>query len=108
MTAVCCLYDKSRAILEEMKIVVLYRPKSEHGRTVETYIRDFSHQHESEAKLLETLDVDTRDGVALASLYDIMQSPAVLVLADDGQLIKFWQGVDLPLMDELAGYVYNA
>jgi hypothetical protein len=89
-----------------MKLLVLYRPNSEHGRSVETFIHDFKYQHESDAGKLDVVDIDSRDGSATASLYDIMQHPAVLILADDGQLIKSWIGENLPLMDELAGYMY--
>ena len=90
-----------------MKVLVLYRPNSEHDRVMETFIRDFRYQHESNADLLDVQNVDTRDGVATASLYDVVQYPAVLILGDDGQLLKSWQGEDLPLMDEVAGYVYG-
>ena len=86
---------------------MLYRPNSEHDRVMETFIRDFRYQHESNADLLDVQNVDTRDGVATASLYDVVQYPAVLILGDDGQLLKSWQGEDLPLMDEVAGYVYG-
>lgn len=88
-------------------MLVLYRPNSEHGRAIESFIRDFRYQHESNADMLDVLNVDTRDGVAMASLYDVMQYPAILILADDGQLMKSWEGDTLPLMDEVAGYVYN-
>lgn len=91
-----------------MKILVLYRPDSEYSRLVETFIRDFKYQHEADAEKLEVLDIDSRDGTAMASLYDIMQQPAILVLADDGSLVKSWTGESLPLMDEVAGYVYSA
>lgn len=90
-----------------MKVLVLYRPNSEYGRGVESFIRDFRYQHESNADKLDVVDVDTRDGVATASLYDVMQYPAILVLADDGSLIKSWAGDSLPLMDEVAGYIYG-
>jgi hypothetical protein len=91
-----------------MKVLVLYRPNSEHGREMESFIRDFRYQHESDADKLDVVDVDTRDGVATASLYEIMQYPAVLVIADDGQLVKSWEGEHLPLMNEIAGYIYSA
>lgn len=90
-----------------MKVLVLYRPDSEHGRNIETFIRDFKYQHEDHAELLDVQNVDTREGVAMASLYDIVQYPAVLIIGDDGQMVKDWQGADLPLMDEVAGYVYG-
>ena len=70
------------------------------------FIRDFKYQHEADAGKLEVVDLDSRDGAAMASLYDVMQHPAVLVLADDGQLIKAWTGETMPLMAEVAGYVY--
>jgi hypothetical protein len=94
-------------MLKLMKVLVLYRPNSEHGRGVESFIRDFRYQHEANAGMLDVVDVDTREGGAMASLYDILQYPAVLVLADDGSLLKIWAGANLPLMDELAGYVYS-
>lgn len=91
-----------------MKVLVLYRPNSEHGRGIEAFIRDFRYQHEVNADKLDVVNIDTRDGVATASLYDVLQYPAILILADDGSLIKSWEGDALPLMDEVAGYVYSS
>jgi hypothetical protein len=90
-----------------MKVLVLYRPRSEYGRNVETFIRDFRFQHDLNSTRLEVKDVDTRDGGATASLYDVLRYPAILILGDDGSLIKSWEGDDLPLMDELVGYIYS-
>lgn len=90
-----------------MKLLVLYRPESEHSRAVETFVRDFRYQHEHVADKVEVLNVDSREGVALASLYDIMEYPAILALGNDGMLLKFWSGATLPLMSEVAGYFYN-
>jgi hypothetical protein len=88
-----------------MKVLVLYRPKSEHGRTIEEYIRDL-RSHSRDLKL-EVLNIDSRDGSAIASLYDIVRYPAILVLANDGYLQKSWEGLDdLPLMDEIVAYSY--
>lgn len=55
---------------------------------------------------LEILNIDSRDGSATASLYDIMQHPAVLVLQSDGYPHKTWQGPEEvpPLIDEVASY----
>lgn len=85
-----------------MKVLVLYRPNSEHGRTVEEFIHDFQQRHAEER--MEILNVDSRDGSAMASLYDVMQYPAILVTQDDGYLQRSWQGDSLPLMDEVAAY----
>jgi hypothetical protein len=90
-----------------MKLLALYRPDSEYSRAVETFIRDFRYQHESLADRLEVVDIDSRDGVATASLYDVFEHPALMVLGDDGSLVKEWTGATLPLMGEVAGYFYN-
>lgn len=85
-----------------MKVVVLYRPKSEHSRKVEDFARDFSRFNSS--RRLELVSLDTRDGASTATLYDVMQYPAILALRDDGQILKEWEGDMLPLMNEVAHY----
>jgi hypothetical protein len=89
--------------LKTMKVLVLYRPKSEHGRLIENFIVE-SRRRLDEASL-EVLDVDSRHGSELASLYDVMQYPAILVLANDGFVQKSWAGDNIPLLDEVMGYV---
>jgi hypothetical protein len=88
-----------------VKVIVLYRPNSEHASDVESFVRDFQRLHDSGRKV-ELVSVNTRDGAATASLYDIMAFPAILVLADDGSVVNSWIGT-LPLMDEVAGYIYS-
>jgi len=88
-----------------MKIVVLYRPDSEHGRLVEEFIHNYQERHE--AGNLEILNIDSRDGIATASLYDVMQYPTILALRDDGSVLKSWEGEQLPLMDEVASYAFS-
>jgi 3-deoxy-D-manno-octulosonic acid (KDO) 8-phosphate synthase len=88
-----------------MKVLVLYRPNSEHGRLVEEFIHDFQTRHQDEH--LEVLNIDTRDGSAMASLYDVVQYPAILVLQTDGYVQKIWEGEHLPLMDEVVSYAHN-
>jgi hypothetical protein len=84
-----------------MKVLVLYRPSSEHARKVEEFIENFgTHSPVS----IETLDVDSREGNAMITLYDVMQYPAVMVLRSDGSPQKVWQGSDLPLVDEVKSY----
>ena len=85
-----------------MKVLVLYRPKSEHGRVVEEFIHNFQTQHRDER--LEVMSIDTRDGSATASLYDVMQYPAILVVEGNGGVQRIWEGAQLPLMDEVAAY----
>lgn len=90
-----------------MKLLVLYRPNSEHETDVESYVRDFQRRYDVGRKL-EMVSLNTRDGAATASLYDVVAYPAILVLGDDGSLVGFWQGMPLPLMDDVAGYAHSA
>lgn len=85
-----------------MKVLILYRPHSEHARSVEEYVHEF--QARNQEHRLEMIDVETRDGSATASLYDVMQYPAILVTQDNGYLQQSWLGDRLPLMDEVASY----
>ena len=85
-----------------MKVSVLYRPESEHGRTMESFIREFGSRYPQIT--VEGMHIDSREGDNLARLYDIVQYPAIIVTRDDGYLQKMWQGDEIPLMDEVAAY----
>lgn len=89
-----------------MKVVILYRPRSNGRREIETFIHDFQSRYEDSH--LEILDVDNRDGIAMATLYDVMSYPAILALRDDGSVLKSWEGEALPLMDDVAYYAQSA
>jgi len=65
------------------------------------YVRDFRKQQVT--RKVELVDVNTRDGGAMAELYDVVQYPAILALSNDGQILKSWEG-NFPLMNELAYY----
>lgn len=85
-----------------VKVVILYRPNSEHARSVETYVRDFERQR---GKPLELVSLDSAQGADMARLYDATSYPAVLALRDNGEMLNIWQGEQLPLMNEVAGYL---
>lgn len=85
-----------------MKVLVLYRPQSEHARLVEMFVHDLEHQYDNTR--LDIIDVDSRDGIATASLYDIMDYPGILALTDDGQILKSWQGEQIPRLQDVAYY----
>ena len=79
---------------------------SEHASKTEGFIRDLQRMHDIEERNLQIVNIDTREGMTLASLYDIMAYPAIVVTSDVGGFIKSWQG-QLPLMDELMSYAFN-
>ena len=89
-----------------MKVLVLYRPNSEYGRVAEEFIHEF--QARDDTKYLEILDIDSREGSATATLYDVVRHPAILVLQTDGMLQKSWIYDDnggFPRVDEVVSYV---
>lgn len=87
-----------------MKVVVLYHPQSEHARTVEQFARDFAHQTD---KKLELLSLESRDGSAMAALYDVTKYPAILATKEDGSLLRMWAGPVLPLITEVSYYAQD-
>jgi hypothetical protein len=89
-----------------MKLLVFYRPDSEHARQVEEFLRDLQRQHDIDTQHLDILDVDSREGMAMASLYDVVMYPSIVVVADDGSMIRSWAGEQLPLMNEIASYTF--
>lgn len=89
-----------------VKLLILYKPRSEHAHTVAAFVHDFQANHDTAARI-ELVDADSREGIATGILYDIMQYPALLVLRNDGSVLKSWEGDAMPLMDEVAYYAQS-
>ncbi len=85
-----------------MKVLVLYRPNSEHESSVQDFVRELKHRSNKDVELV---DLNTRDGAATASLYDVMQYPAFLALSNDGSLLRSWEGEAWPLISEVSYYI---
>ncbi len=85
-----------------MRVIALYRPNSEHARRIEDYVTEFQRLHPSAT--LEMQSIDTVEGADMVALYGIMEYPAILALASDGQVQQQWQGDGLPLMNDLVYY----
>ena len=83
-------------------MVILYRPNSEHERNVEEFVHEFKRREPS--RHIDLISLDAKEGATMAALYDIVQYPAILAMTDDGQLLQWWQGEQLPLMNEVAAY----
>ena len=86
-----------------MRLVALYRTNSEQARPMYEFIEMFRRRYPD--KVIQELDIDTRDGAAEAVLYGVTQYPAIIATAFDGRIVGFWQGLPLPLIDEVAGAV---
>jgi hypothetical protein len=80
----------------------LFRPNSEHERSVTDFIRDF---HRVTGRELSPISVDTREGAQQAELYGVIRYPAVVAVRKDGELIQLWQDEMLPTINEVSGYL---
>lgn len=84
-----------------MKVAVLYRSQSEQERKVLEFERDYNRRT---GRDISMHDLNTREGAAMADLYDIVQYPAVIAMDDEGKLLQLWQGEQLPLMNDVMYY----
>ena len=84
-----------------MRVAVVYKYESDHGRQVLDYMRDIERQTGHE---LEVIDPDTRDGASFCRVYDIVEYPTVIALDDRGGLQQIWRGLPLPTISEISYY----
>jgi hypothetical protein len=84
-----------------MRVLILYHERGEHSGLVTDYVAEFKKY---KRKQIELISLETAKGDDLAVLYGINQYPAVLVTADNGSMQRLWQGLPMPLMDELSYY----
>lgn len=85
-----------------MKAIILYKPNSEHDTPVQGYVREFLQRT---GKSLDLIDAESREGISKASLYDILQFPALVAVRDNGELLQSWTEFEKwPTMNELTYY----
>lgn len=87
--------------LSIMGLVALYRKNSEQARAVYEFIEMMRRRY-PDRNIVEK-DIDTRDGAAEASLYGVMSFPAIISTSMDGRVLGMWEGLPLPLIDEVIG-----
>jgi len=88
-----------------MRLTVLYRERSDHARVVDEFIEMLGRRYPG--RTATKLDIDTREGAAEASLYGVVQYPAFIVTSYDGVVIQQWEGLPLPMIDEVAGMIVD-
>jgi hypothetical protein len=84
-----------------MKAVLLFRLNSESERLARDFAGDFERQT---GQKIESLDADSREGLELSRLYDVVNYPAIIARTDDGTLLQLWQGEPLPRISEVSFY----
>ncbi len=84
-----------------MRIAIIYRQQSDHARPVYEFIETMRRRY-PDKKIVE-VEIDTRDGAAEATMYGIMRYPAIVATAYDGRILGLWEGLPMPLIDEIVG-----
>ncbi|MFZ2544820.1 MAG: hypothetical protein WAW80_02490 [Candidatus Saccharimonadales bacterium] len=85
-----------------MSVMIVYKPMSEHARIVDEYLRDFQRRT---ARAIDVVNPDTRDGVEICNLYDVVEYPTIIATNEDGKMRNMWRGLPLPTIDEVSYYV---
>ena len=85
-----------------MNVKVIYKPESEEARAVEDYMRDVLRQT---GHNLDTVDLESKEGIAFCQTYDIVQYPTLLALSEDGLMQNMWSGLPLPTINEVSYYL---
>jgi hypothetical protein len=84
-----------------MRVLVVYKESTDYARQVIDYIRDFERQT---GRKLEIINPDTPQGTEFCRVYDIVEYPTLIALADDGTMQTFWRGLPLPTISEVSYY----
>ncbi|TAK88852.1 hypothetical protein EPO04_01915 [Patescibacteria group bacterium] len=81
-----------------MKVTLLFTKSTPADRHIDYLVRKLERE---EGITVDLLDADSRDGIALAELYGVMQRPAILVTDGDGSLTAKWES-ELPAPQRVA------
>ncbi len=84
-----------------MRVVVVYKQRTDVTRQVDEFLESFRRQTGRE---LQVLDPETRDGIGFCQTYDIVEYPTLIALSDDGQVQNVWRGMPLPTISEVSYY----
>lgn len=85
-----------------MKVIILHKPNSETDTQLQGYLRDFEQRT---GKQIELVDAETKEGIDLAQIYDILQFPAILAREYTGEFVQSWSEIDKwPTISELSYY----
>jgi hypothetical protein len=85
-----------------MKLLILYHPEGEFSTMVENFVEDCKKKT---TQPIELVSLETAEGASLASVYGLDDYPCAMIIREDGQLVKHWEGSTLPLFDEIMGYL---
>lgn len=85
-----------------MRVVAVYKEKSDHARAMEEFLHDFKHRT---GRDIEVINPESVKGDAFCRAYDIVIYPTVIAIADNSSMQQMWQGLPLPTIMEVSYYV---
>ncbi len=85
-----------------MRVVIIWRDESEHGRSVREWLRDLERRT---GRSLESYSPDEPSGESLCRAYDITMYPTIMALDNDGRMMQMWRGGMLPKIDDVSYYL---
>jgi len=88
-----------------MKIVVVYKEFSDHGREVREWISELKTR--AEGLEIEMLNPETKEGEGFCQAYGILDYPSVVVAGEEGKAYFSSVGKPLPTFNEVLSYVVN-
>lgn len=85
-----------------MPVKIVAQQEAEYSRSVEEFMRDFTHQT---GHTVELVDPDSVSGATFITSYGIMEYPTVLAVTEnDGSVQSMWSGLPLPTISEVSYY----
>lgn len=84
-----------------MRVVAVFRERSEYSRSVEEFMHDFEART---GRHIEALDPDSLEGQSFCQAYGIMSYPTLIAVADDSTMQHWWEGLPLPTIMEVSFY----
>lgn len=81
-----------------MRVVCVWREGEDYSLNVEEWLDEFGRRT---GKEIESVNPDTPEGETLCRVYDVVEYPTFLALAEDGAVLEVWRGKNLPLFDEV-------
>jgi hypothetical protein len=85
-----------------MRVVIVYKDRTDYARQVTDFIADFKRQTGHD---LESIDPESPEGIDFTQTYDIMEMPFVIAISNDGVMQNTWVGLPLPTISEVSYYV---
>ncbi len=88
-----------------MRLTILYRPNSEHERSVTDFVEMLRRLYPG--KRADLLDLNTREGSTEASIHGITQYPAMILTSYEGRVVNQWEGEPLPRVEEVGSLIQD-